>query len=103
MSTLIDFKAHARDLLDEDTLQRWLDVIEPSVGRWIDNREAAQLATELLTPVSHRTIESWTDLRARSIVVNRRRLQRPEDVAMAVLHRFAAGQHKREVFNAAAA
>jgi hypothetical protein len=102
MSTLADFKTHASELLDDAALQRWVDTLTPYLGRWIDNHEAAQLAT-LLVPVCHRTIERWTDLRARSIVVNRRRLHRPEDVAMAVLHRFAAGQPKREVFNAAAA
>jgi hypothetical protein len=102
MTTLAHLSAYAGELLDDTAVDRITTTLTPYCGRLLDNREAAKLVGELLFDISFRTIESWSDLRAKSIVVNRRRLQRAEDVVEAALHRVAVGQRKRLEFNAAA-
>ena len=102
-STITSLASYAAALLDEAAVDRMVATVTAHSGRLLDNRQAAELVSDLLFPVSHRTVESWSDLRARSFVVNRKRMQRPEDVVEAALHRIEAGWEKRDAFNGAAA
>jgi hypothetical protein len=95
MITLASLTAYAGSLLDEAAVQRMVEIITPYVGRLLDNAESAQLIGELLFPISFRTLESWPDLRTKSVILNRKRYQRAEDVVEAALCRLAIGQQKR--------
>lgn len=60
--------------------------------RFFNMREAARRIREQYFPVSHRTIERWSDMPGR--VINKQRLYTQEEIEAAVKRRIAAAESK---------
>lgn len=66
--------------------------------RFLNTREAAHRISERYFTVSHRTIDTWSDLKGR--VINRQKWLTVEEVDAAAQRRIEAAEQKRATLSA---